>query len=91
MLGHDGLFARWFPIVPSCFSHLDAEGFTNAGSTGLPSFGLLRNRGLGMDLLEDTSYEWIRQPPDPVGNQSHGAASPKPCVPFCWPAQSPPH
>jgi len=57
MLGHDGLFARWFPIVSPCFSHLDAEGFTNAGSTGLPSFGLLRNRGLEMDILEDTSGE----------------------------------
>lgn len=57
MLGHDGLFARWFPIVSPCFSHLDAEGFTNAGSTVLPSFGLLRNRGLEMDILEDTSGE----------------------------------
>jgi hypothetical protein len=25
--GHDGLFARQLPIVPSCFSHLDIRGF----------------------------------------------------------------
>jgi hypothetical protein len=27
MLGHDGLFARQFPIAFSCFSHLDIRGF----------------------------------------------------------------
>jgi hypothetical protein len=27
MHGHDGLFARQFPIGFSCFSHLDVHGF----------------------------------------------------------------
>jgi hypothetical protein len=27
MLGHDGLFARQFPIGCSCFSHLVIRGF----------------------------------------------------------------
>jgi hypothetical protein len=27
MRGHDGLFARQFPIAFSCFSHLEVHGF----------------------------------------------------------------
>jgi hypothetical protein len=27
MHGHDGLFARQFPIASSCFAHLDIRGF----------------------------------------------------------------
>jgi predicted 3-demethylubiquinone-9 3-methyltransferase (glyoxalase superfamily) len=46
MLGLDGLFARWLPIAFTCMgSTWTLEGFANAGSTGSPSYGLLRNRG----------------------------------------------
>jgi hypothetical protein len=59
------------------------EGFADAGSTGLPLFGLLRNRGVGGFSLD----KWVRPLPDPVGNQCRCVALPKPCAQFCWLAQ----
>jgi len=59
------------------------KGFADAGSTGLPLLGLLRNRGV-WGFSRD---EWVRPLPAPVGNQCHCAASPKPCVQFCWPVR----
>jgi hypothetical protein len=57
------------------------KGFADAGSTGLPLLGLLRNRGVWGFFRN----EWVRPLPDPVGNQYRCAASPKPCVQFCSP------
>ncbi|MNN21876.1 hypothetical protein D3C81_1352120 [compost metagenome] len=59
------------------------EVFADAGSTGLPLLGLLRNRGV-WGFFRD---EWVRPLPDPVGNQYRCAALPKPCVQFCSPKQ----
>ena len=45
MQGHDGLFARQLQSLLRALRTWTFEGFADAGSTGLPSFGLLSNRG----------------------------------------------
>ena len=51
MQGHDGYSRVGSQLLLCALRTWSLEGFANAGSTGLPLFGLLRNRGVEVLLL----------------------------------------
>jgi hypothetical protein len=93
MPGHNGLFARQFPIAYSCLVHTDIDGFYRRRFDQFAIIQLTLQSWLRF-LSTCFSYLWlafISSPQILDRNLHHDSSLPTPCAQSCWPGRPPQH